>query len=297
MIYGCLRARLCFVDTLDLADHPQGELGFMTAKNSERVERQRKSPITVVIGNPPYNANQQNENDNNKIQQVANQFVRIANEANASVELVHHVNKSSGDGKGEVNAESGRGAGALKDKARSVRALNTMSEDQAKKAGIDPEDRFAYFRVTNAKSNMAKRTGHADWRRVVSVELGNARDGKPSDNVGVVEKWDWPSDTSVADQISPDLLRAAKSQIASGQYGENPQAGDWAGKVFARILDLNLMSAQDRHKINRVMRGLVDAGHFVIVKRSDKNKGRTRPMFEVAQFPHPETGGVGMTVH
>jgi predicted helicase len=57
---------LCFVDTLDLADHEQGELGFMTAANTQRVERQRKSPITVVIGNPPYNMNQQNENDNNK---------------------------------------------------------------------------------------------------------------------------------------------------------------------------------------------------------------------------------------
>jgi predicted helicase len=57
---------LCFVDTLDLAEHAQGELGFMTEKNSERVERQRKSPITVVIGNPPYNMHQQNENDNNK---------------------------------------------------------------------------------------------------------------------------------------------------------------------------------------------------------------------------------------
>jgi predicted helicase len=57
---------LCFVDTLDLAEHVQGNLGFMTAKNSERVERQKRAPITVVIGNPPYNTRQQDENDNNK---------------------------------------------------------------------------------------------------------------------------------------------------------------------------------------------------------------------------------------
>ena len=38
----------------------------MTEKNAERVERQRRTPITVVIGNPPYNMDQQNENDNNK---------------------------------------------------------------------------------------------------------------------------------------------------------------------------------------------------------------------------------------
>ncbi len=57
---------LCFVDTLDLAEGSQHQLGFMTQKNAERVERQRRAPITVVIGNPPYNMNQQNENDNNK---------------------------------------------------------------------------------------------------------------------------------------------------------------------------------------------------------------------------------------
>jgi len=57
---------LCFVDTLDLAEGSQHQLGFMTEKNAERVERQRRTPITVVIGNPPYNVGQINENDNNK---------------------------------------------------------------------------------------------------------------------------------------------------------------------------------------------------------------------------------------
>ncbi len=57
---------LCFVDTLDLAEGSQHQLGFVTEKNAERVERQKRTPITVVIGNPPYNMNQQNENDNNK---------------------------------------------------------------------------------------------------------------------------------------------------------------------------------------------------------------------------------------
>ena len=62
---------LCFVDTLDLAEGLQSQLGFMTAKNIERVQRQRESPITVVIGNPPYNTGQQNENDNNKNRRYA----------------------------------------------------------------------------------------------------------------------------------------------------------------------------------------------------------------------------------
>ena len=57
---------LCFVDTLDMAERPQAQFGFMTPVNARRVEREKKAPITVVIGNPPYNANQVNENDNNR---------------------------------------------------------------------------------------------------------------------------------------------------------------------------------------------------------------------------------------
>jgi len=56
---------ICFVDTLDLAEE-QGRFKLMAEANTERVERQKKAPITVVIGNPPYNANQINEWDNNR---------------------------------------------------------------------------------------------------------------------------------------------------------------------------------------------------------------------------------------
>src|SRR5258706_6477489 len=38
----------------------------MTEKNPERVERQKKAQIPVIMGNPPYNVGQVNENDNNK---------------------------------------------------------------------------------------------------------------------------------------------------------------------------------------------------------------------------------------
>jgi predicted helicase len=55
---------LCFVDTLDLAEDRQ--MPMFSEANAERVERQRGAPITVIIGNPPYNVGQLNENDNNK---------------------------------------------------------------------------------------------------------------------------------------------------------------------------------------------------------------------------------------
>ncbi|MEY9250383.1 putative helicase [Bradyrhizobium ottawaense] len=64
---------LCFVDTLDnlgglgiRAGHQHDLFGAMSEENVARIKRQNGRKISVVIGNPPYNANQQNENDNNR---------------------------------------------------------------------------------------------------------------------------------------------------------------------------------------------------------------------------------------
>jgi predicted helicase len=57
---------ICLVDTFEITEGSQAALSFMTAENTARVERQKRSPIKVIIGNPPYNVGQLNENDNNK---------------------------------------------------------------------------------------------------------------------------------------------------------------------------------------------------------------------------------------
>jgi predicted helicase len=57
---------ICLVDTFQTAEKEQAELSFFNEKNSVRVNRQKKAPIRVIIGNPPYNAWQADENDNNK---------------------------------------------------------------------------------------------------------------------------------------------------------------------------------------------------------------------------------------
>jgi predicted helicase len=67
---------LCFVDTLEIAE--RGQLSYLTEANTERVERQKQAPITVIIGNPPYNAWQKSENDNNKNRRYPQLDRRIA---------------------------------------------------------------------------------------------------------------------------------------------------------------------------------------------------------------------------
>ena len=57
---------ICFTDTLDLAEAAQTTLSIFNPENTERVQKEKDAAITVIIGNPPYNVGQQNENDNNK---------------------------------------------------------------------------------------------------------------------------------------------------------------------------------------------------------------------------------------
>ncbi|NJL06754.1 MAG: N-6 DNA methylase [Chloroflexaceae bacterium] len=57
---------LCFVDTLDLYEGRQQQLGLFAEANTARIQRETAAELTVIIGNPPYNVGQLNENDNNK---------------------------------------------------------------------------------------------------------------------------------------------------------------------------------------------------------------------------------------
>lgn len=61
---------ICWVDTLDNTAFDfkgsNNELFGLSVENTERIKQQNQQKISVIIGNPPYNANQQNENDNNK---------------------------------------------------------------------------------------------------------------------------------------------------------------------------------------------------------------------------------------
>jgi predicted helicase len=59
---------ICLVDTFETAEKSQSdfEKALFNEANAARVERQKKAPVKVIIANPPYNAGQLNENDNNK---------------------------------------------------------------------------------------------------------------------------------------------------------------------------------------------------------------------------------------
>jgi len=67
---------ICLVDTFETVSAQQ--LSLFTEENTARVEKQKNDNIFVIIGNPPYNVGQVNENDNNKNRKYAVMDSRVA---------------------------------------------------------------------------------------------------------------------------------------------------------------------------------------------------------------------------
>ena len=67
---------ICLVDTFEMVEGQQ--MSLFTADNTVRVEKQKETDMFVVIGNPPYNMGQVNENDNNKNRKYKTMDQRIA---------------------------------------------------------------------------------------------------------------------------------------------------------------------------------------------------------------------------
>ena len=67
---------IALADTFELLEQQQREL--FTRENTERVEKQKAADMFVVIGNPPYNMGQVNENDNNKNRKYKAMDKRVA---------------------------------------------------------------------------------------------------------------------------------------------------------------------------------------------------------------------------
>jgi predicted helicase len=57
---------IVLTDTFQLSETKEGEIQYeeLLKKNSDRVEKQKKAPLRIIMGNPPYSIGQKNANDN-----------------------------------------------------------------------------------------------------------------------------------------------------------------------------------------------------------------------------------------
>lgn len=79
---------ICLTDTFQLGETDNADELFtdMLPQNSARVIEQKKAPVRIIIGNPPYSVGQKSENDNAKNQnytkldnKIANTYVKQSN--------------------------------------------------------------------------------------------------------------------------------------------------------------------------------------------------------------------------
>jgi|GEM_PF-6420109 len=227
----------------------------------------RRRQIDVLIVDPFVSTHEAQENDNGAMQRVTAAWVRVADEANCCVELVHHVTKAQG----EVTAESARGGGAFKDKVRSMRVFNVMTKEESEKAGV--ENHRSYFRVDFGKVNMVA-SGSSSWRHFVSVPLGNGKGLTDNgDEVGVVEPWRWPSAedlgqlrvqkmNSVVADVPAHILAGVKNRMRSGAYKY-----DAKGRPSAADLMVELGLAHERKDGQKMVDAWVSLGEFEVVNR------------------------------
>ena len=85
---------VCLTDTFQLGETDDGEKLFseMFPKNSARVAKQKKAPLRVIMGNPPYSIGQKSANDNAQNQSYPKLDGKIAN--TYAIESTAGLNKS-----------------------------------------------------------------------------------------------------------------------------------------------------------------------------------------------------------
>lgn len=251
----------------------------------EMVEEIQTRQIDVIIVDPFVSTHQAQENDNSAMQRVSAAWVRVADEANCGIELVHHVAK----GQGEVTADSARGGGAFKDKVRSMRVFNVMTKDEATKAGVD--DPQSYFRVDMGKVNMVA-SGQSKWRRFVSVPLMNGKGLiKNGDEIGVVEAWRWPSAEAVAERaaadrlavvadVPSDLLAGLKARLGSSEYKADQKGKPWAGDLI-----MELTGITNKKEAKGMMDAWVESGELTILEQYDPVARKPRKFVKPVSAP------------
>lgn len=214
--------------------------------------------IDVLMIDPFSSAHRLPENDNSAINAVARRLAKLADLCGCAVEIVHHTRKTNG---AETTVEDGRGASSMRDAVRSARALNVMSEDIGEKLGISKDDCKSYFSVGVGKASMSSKANGVQWRRLVSVPLGNATPDRDEDTVGVVtyyelkekEKVEKTNDLTNIEPIILEIL--ANNDMTRHWGGKSQPPKGWLGKS---VIDRMGLIDVPYGVINRTIKNMIN---------------------------------------
>ena len=248
-----------------------------------------------------------NMNDNAVMSLVIRELKRLAAKFDCAVLIVHHTRKGGDVG----NAESISGAAATVNLARRAIMPVPMAEDEAKRFGVLPSERFRYFKVVDAKSNLAPRSADSPWYRLHSVELPNPEPPRYpfGDNVQAVNREYLPFQSN-ASAIDDDLKarRALLDLIARGKMidGQSyPYSPSIAGADNKRALLDDAMAVVNKataHRqwapadleafTKRTIKKMKQQGLLVVEQMPDTGRFRV----ERSRTPQQDMGGEGIAL-
>lgn len=244
-------------------------------KNRQIIEHPKLSAIAEYLGNegvgavvidPLVACHCANENDNAEMNIVMSALTSLAQRANIAVLLVHHTKKpSQADAGGFAGvADSGRGASAIVNAARSAKTLFRMTVDEAKALGVDPSERTSYVRLDDAKGNYSPDQGQPTWFKIKSVPLPNG------DDAPAMAPATFQIDKST-DERRRKVFVAIVAKSRSGQgYSTSEGGTKVASAAIARELGQPLeIVKSDLERLVSMQR--------IERYRDDKNKERWRP--------------------
>ena len=266
-----------------VAEEIEGQVVQIPGVREQLVQQMRERNISVLILDPFISTHAVNENSNPAMEKVMWEWRAVAEQANAAIELVHHFRKGNGN---ESTGDDVRGASAVAGACRSVRIASPMTKGEAEQYGIEVEERRRHFWLQNPKANMRPPTDERVWRRLESVELGNATGiYEEGDKVGVVIDWAPPSAASALTPgqkaaVLRDMEMAATKDPLANRI--DPRSSLWAGRVLARHMEFDPDDGQAKSTLKRILEGWVSDGLLKKGQARDHAKGRYCPVYRVA---------------
>ena len=257
------------LDTHRFAEQDRfGKVSLNTSMLSSLQEYIGDNKIDCTIFDPLIAFHQIKESDNLSMELlIKSGFERFSEKTNSCTELAQHTRKASGIA--ELTVDDARGAGATSNAARSVRLLNRMTTEEARTAKIESEARRGYLRLTLDKVNYIP-PQKARWIHLANVQLPNAANGRPGDNVQVVEPYGFPQPMDGV--TSDDMFWARDLARSDGSYRKDSQSDKWFGYPLAKRLKLDAKDKADKAKLTNIIKAWLDNGALAVEERPDKQR-------------------------
>jgi hypothetical protein len=213
--------------------------------------------IGMIFIDPLVAAHNVNENDNGAVNAIVGEIRRVADEANCSICLVHHIRKGNGE---DAGIDSVRGAGSLIGAVRAARVINKISEDDAIKLGIPLDDARGIFRIDDGKANLAPPAAAAVYRRMIGVKIANG------EYVGVCIPFNLPDewegmDEKTVNRILSLINAGILTEDGVEHYSSRPQDKErFAGSVISAYHFDNAKHTKNDAQAKRIIKHWMTTG-------------------------------------